>query len=68
MKIGKLLCKIGLHKWKEIFTGALLAPCGNKCQRCKLVRQFNMWGYVYGWDANDLPDHIPPPTDKDIIV
>lgn len=63
----KFLCKIGLHKWQSIFTGSCYAPLGDKCKYCKQVRQFIGWGYIYGWDANDLPPHIPPPSDNETI-
>ena len=52
--IGRLLCKIGIHKWKEGTTGSMLYPLAHKCKRCKIVRVFHGWGYTYGRDANDL--------------
>lgn len=63
---AKFLCKIGLHDWQPIFTGSLLNPCGDKCKRkdCKLVRQFNGWGYSFGYDVNDLPPHVKPPSEN----
>lgn len=52
--IGRLLCKIGIHNWKEGFSGSLISPCAEKCKRCGIVRVFHGWGYTYGRDANDL--------------
>ena len=52
--IGRLLCKIGIHKWQEGTTGSMLSPLAHKCKRCKIVRVFHGWGYTYGRDANDL--------------
>lgn len=52
--IGRFLCKIGIHKWEEGFSGSMLSPLADKCKRCKIVRIFHGWGYTYGRDANDL--------------
>ena len=52
--IGRLFCKIGIHNWEEGFSGNLFSPCAEKCKRCRIVRVFNGWGYIYGRDANDL--------------
>ena len=52
--IGRLLCKIGIHKWEEGYSGSMLSPLAHKCKRCKIVRVFHGWGYTYGRDGNDL--------------
>ena len=52
--IGRFLCKIGIHKWEEGYSGSVLSPLAHKCRRCKIVRVFHGWGYTYGRDANDL--------------
>jgi len=52
--IGRLLCRIGLHKWSEGYSGSTISPIADKCDRCRIVRVFHGWGYSYGRDANDL--------------
>lgn len=51
--IGRLLCKIGIHRWQEGYSGSIMSPVAHKCKRCKIVRVFHGWGYTYGRDAND---------------
>jgi len=70
-QFGKILCALGLHKWRAVFSGSILNPVADKCQRpeCKKVRRFEMWiGYTYGYDVNDLPPHIPPPNENSTIL
>lgn len=52
--IGRLLCKLSIHRWQEGYSGSVISPVAHKCKRCKIVRVFHGWGYTYGRDANDL--------------
>ena len=53
MWFGRMLCKIGLHKWQQGLTDSLITPHADKCKRCKIVRVFRLWGYTYHYDEKD---------------
>ena len=55
----KLLCKIGLHNWKEGWVNSILTPAAEKCSRCETVRVFNFWGYVY-YEKGEYEDYSAP--------
>jgi len=46
-----MLGKIGIHKWKQCSSGSAMTPIADKCEICKLVRVFQMWGYTYHRDT-----------------
>lgn len=59
-----ILCKIGIHKWREVgFTGFAMPAFVNQCERCKIGRVYH-FTHTETFTAEQMLAAAPSPQES----
>lgn len=53
----RFLCKIGIHKWREVGCGPIIDPTPlYQCQRCNIGTRMSVLGYEVRYSAETMEE------------